>query len=264
MEGITIELLIILFAALVRMLREKRCNIIDWLRLFLLRVLSFFCLSVRIYRSIDRLGLLNRLGFILKEDRNRHKGTILIQNLLHTIFIGKLIAVLVQIQRNLGTTLRTISVLHLKIKTFLRLPVNRSSTLHIRQGINRYLMRYHKCAIEAQTKMTDNLLLASLILVLAKEIGSAGKCDFVDILLYFISRHTDTVINKGKRLFIRIRTNDNLPRVVFRLGKFATKSKLLKLRDCVTAVRNQLTYKNIMVGIQPLLNDRKDIFRIDG
>ena len=50
----------------------------------------------------------------------------------------------------------------------------------------------------------DDLILACLVLVLRKEIGSAGKCDLVDVLLDLIRGHTDTVVDDRERLLLGV------------------------------------------------------------
>ena len=52
--------------------------------------------------------------------------------------------------------------------------------------------------------MTDDLLVICLVFVLLKEVGSAGKSDLVDVLLYLVDCHTESVIGEGDGLCLRV------------------------------------------------------------
>ena len=74
--------------------------------------------------------------------------------------------------------------------------MNRDRILLPGKGINCYLVCYHECGIESQSKMTDDLILICLVLIFLQEIRRTGKCNLIDILLNLSLRHTDTGIGK--------------------------------------------------------------------
>ena len=90
-----------------------------------------------------------------------------------------------------------------------------------------YFIRYHKCGIEAQTEMTDNLVVVCLIFIFCNKICRAGKCDLVDVFLHLIRSHTDTVIDKPDGLCIRINDNIHSGLVAFRKLVFSHHTQLL-------------------------------------
>ena len=47
------------------------------------------------------------------------------------------------------------------------------------EGVDVYLVRYHECGVEAETEVTDDLVVRCLILIFIQEIGCAGECDLV-------------------------------------------------------------------------------------
>ena len=133
----------------------------------------------------------------------------------------------------------------------------------IGQRIDRNLMRYHERGIKAQSEMSDNLILIRLILVLVQEILSSGERNLVNIFLHLIRGHTDSVIDELNGLLVRIHANLNLILIILGQNRLSDQLQLLQLRDCVRTVGHQLAKENIMIRIQPLLYNRKYIFRIN-
>ena len=74
--------------------------------------------------------------------------------------------------------------------------MNSGCVFLIGEGVDGHLVRYHECGIEAQTEMTDNLIVIGFIFVFLDEIRCTGKCNLVDIFFYFIGSHSKTVIDK--------------------------------------------------------------------
>ena len=89
-----------------------------------------------------------------------------------------------------------VTVYHIEFGATIAGPVNRSSPLFIGKGIDGYLVRYHKCGVEAQSEVSDDLIVIGLVLVLLNEVRCTGKGDPVDVFLHFIGRHTETVIDE--------------------------------------------------------------------
>ena len=131
------------------------------------------------------------------------------------------------------------------------------------QGINVYFIRYHECRIEAQSKMTDDLVGIALVLIFLNEICCAGKCDLVDVLFHFVGGHAQTVILEGQCLLFRIHDDIHTSLIAFRHGIFSHHVQLFQLGHGIAAVRDQLSVKNIVIGIQPLFNDRKYVFTVN-
>ena len=96
------------------------------------------------------------------------------------------------------------------------LPVYRLRAFLIGKGVDGDKIRNHKCAVEAQSKMTDDLIFVCLILILCDEISGSGKCDLVDILLNLILCHAQTVIDNLYELCLRINDHLDLALIILR------------------------------------------------
>ena len=135
LEHFAVEFLILFFRAFIWMFRPKRFRIADGNRTFqnfcfLNRFFLFFLFALfflfRLFHDLfnNRIFLgyfftWNRLIlrfciFIGKENLNRHKGTIFIQNFTNTIFIGKFITVFIQMKDNFSSDRIFVAVTHLK------------------------------------------------------------------------------------------------------------------------------------------------------
>jgi len=112
--------------------------------------------------------------------------------------------------------------------------------------------------------MSDDFVIRGLVLIFFKEIGGAGKCDLRDIFLSLIGSHTKTGINKFQRFFFRIDNDFDFFLIIVRKSIFAHHFQLFQLCNCVTAVGNQLAEKNVVIRIQPLFYDWKNIFAVNG
>ena len=141
--------------------------------------------------------------------------------------------------------------------------MHRSRAFFIGKGIDLHFIRHHKCGIETKTEMSDHIIFRCLILILLKELGSAGKSDLCDILFHFICCHAESVIDEFHGLLFRIDDHFNLRFIIFRKFIFAHHIQLLQLCDRITSVGDHLTDKNIMIRINPFLYNRKYIFTVN-
>ena len=64
--------------------------------------------------------------------------------------------------------------------------------------------------------------------------------------------------------FFRVHDHADAVLVAFRIGVLADEGQLFQLGDGVAAVGHQLTEENVVIGIQPFFNNRKNIFAVDG
>ena len=112
--------------------------------------------------------------------------------------------------------------------------------------------------------MTDDLVFIGFVFILFEEILGTGEGDLVDVLLHLRLAHAQAVIGDGNGLLIRVYGNLYLIFHAFRLVILPHQLQLFQLGDGIAAVGNQLTIENIVVGIQPFLNDREYIFTVYG
>ena len=107
--------------------------------------------------------------------------------------------------------------------------------------------------------MADDAALGVLLIaVLLDEFLRAGEGDLVDVLVHLFGRHADAVIDEPQFALALVDFNRHaVVNLRVRVGDFA-------LRNCVAAVGYDFSNKNIFIRIQPFLDDRHDILRMDG
>ena len=289
-EHLAVEGLVFFIRAVVGMLAPERLCVRDADRTFvdldavsgrsdlnslLLTVFIFLLFCLRIFMDtfdnhirilqfalIDRLIFLRRIG-LLQEDLDRHEAAVALQNLTHPVFVGKLKAVLIEMQGDRRTDVSPAAVFHCIGRRTVTLPVYRRRTLFVAECIDLNIIRDHEHRIETQAEMSDDIVFICLIFILLKEVGCSGKCDLRDVFLHLIRCHAQTGIAEGDRLCIRI--HDNMDRVLMfiRILIFTHDLQFMQLGDRVTCVRDHLSCKDIMIGIQPLLDDRQHILAVD-
>ena len=154
-------------------------------------------------------------------------------------------------------------LLHLILCAALARPVHRSCSFFIRKRINVHLICDHECRVESETEVSDHVVLSRLVLILLKELCRTGEGDLRDIFFYFLGCHSKSVVDKLHRLLFRIDDDLDLRLVALRELILSHHVQLFQLRDRIAPVGDQLTRKNIMVGIYPFLNDRKYILTVD-
>ena len=141
--------------------------------------------------------------------------------------------------------------------------MDRLCAFHIAQCIDMDLVSYHKCRVEAQTEVTDDLVLICLTLVLFEEFICTGEGDLRDILFDLVHRHADTGIDELECFLIRVHNDMNFVFVLFLRSVLADALKLSQLRDGIAGICDLLAYKNIMIRIEPLFNDRQHVLAVD-
>ena len=84
-----------------------------------------------------------------------------------------------QEEGDLGADLSAAAFLDRILSTAIALPVYRLCVLLVGEGVDVYLVRYHEYGVEAETEVTDDLVVRRFILIFIQEIGCAGECDLV-------------------------------------------------------------------------------------
>ena len=112
--------------------------------------------------------------------------------------------------------------------------------------------------------MTDDAgILLGFFLVFCQKFLCARKCNLGDVTLDLVLGHTDTVIRNDQLLFIVVDGDNHLRLIAFLFRCFPDAAQAFQLFDCVTAVGNNLSQENILIRIQPLLNNWKYVFGIN-
>ena len=289
-EYLAVELLILLLGALAGCLVPEGIDIVQCHRTlqdligflrrlhlhgFLCAVFLFLLLGLcRLYHGLDEGILLGQLILldllilglglgILKIDGQRHESAVFLDDLSGPVFIAEFGAVLIHVKGDLRADSILVAGIHPELGSSLGLPVNGLRILLPGQGIDGHSVRHHEGRIEAQTEMTDDLVLIGLVLILLQECLGAGKGDLVDVLLHLVHGHAETIILDDDGLLLGIDRYLHLIVGIGRLLVFAHQRQLLQLCDGVAAVGNQLSVENVVVGIKPLLDNGKYIFAVN-
>ena len=112
--------------------------------------------------------------------------------------------------------------------------------------------------------MADDLVIVRLVLILVKEGLCAGEGDVVDVLLHLVGGHAKAVIRDGNGLLLGIKDHIDSALEVCRHLLLAHHEELVSLCDGIAAVGDDLSVEDIMIRIQPLLDNRKHVFTVDG
>ena len=289
-EYLAVESLVFLLRAVIRMLCPQRMNVRDAYRSFVdlyaltrrrdlnrllpaVSVILLFRLRVFVdmfYHDIGilELTLIDGLIFLrriclLQEDLHRHKAAVALKHFTHAVFVRKLKAVLVQVQDNRCSDLFPVPVPHRVGGRTVALPVHSGRALLIAECVNLHIVGDHEYGIESKAEMTDNVILVRLVFIFFKECSRTGKRDLCNILFHLVSRHAKSGIRKADSLRFRIDYHVDGILMIIRILVLAHDLKLVQLRDRVTRIRDHFTHKDIVIRIQPLLNNRKHILAVD-
>ena len=284
-ENLAVKGLVLLVRAVLGGLCPERMRVIaedrtaaylQTLLLGLLSLFSLFLVGLRLFGGLDHLDDyvigpalrliddIGHLGIMLGEiNLDRHERAVLLDDFLGTVVVGKLHAVLGEMQGNGRTDFLPVSVIHGKGTAAVALPVHRLCALLVGQCIDLNKLCNHECAVEAQTEVTDDLIVACLIFILLHKGFRTGESDVINVFLYLISSHTQTVVGHFDRLVLRADFDVDPCLVSFRQLIVAHHIQLFQLCDRITAVGDELSVENIMIRIQPFLDDRKHVFTVD-
>ena len=192
----------------------------------------------------------------------RHEGTVFLQYAADLAGIEDLLCFFGKRDRDRRTTRGSIRIRDLIIHPVIRFPGYSRSILLEGFCIDTDLIRHHECGIETETEMSDDAAgIRALFLILLNEVHRAGESDLIDVLIDFLFRHTDTIIGKLDRSRLTVIVDMELIIICIFFYCFAEIHKSLKLGDRVRAVTDKFSYENILIGIQPFPDDRKDVFR---
>ena len=234
-----VELIIVLISQVGRFACPSRVNIINdilFIKFDLFAVFPFFLLA--------------------ESDLYRQELTVFLKQAFDGRVLEVLRELIVDMQNNIGTTLRLDGVLHRIFRVAFARPVNSLRVLFVRERENLHFLGNHEGRIETETEMADDGF--CLVFVLVEELLCAGERDLVDELIHLFGRHSDTVVGDGKCLFLFINRNA-YARITQVTLDFAYGRKGLEFGRCINCVGNQLTKKNLVVGIQKFLDDGENI-----
>ena len=207
-EDVSVELFVFPFGTLAGILAPERMRVVEKdrapadLKLLFLRLLAILLLLGlddldhyvvgSSFRFFDRLRC---AGVLLGEiDLCGHEGAVFLDHFLSLVVVGKLNAVLGEVQCYGRAKRLPAALVHGVGAAAVTLPVYRFRAFLIGKGIDSYQIRYHERAVEAQSEVTDNLVVAGLVFIFCQESFRSGKRDVVDVLPDLVRCHADTVV----------------------------------------------------------------------
>ena len=205
--------------------------------------------------GIDILAVLPLL-LLAEDDRNRHELAVLVQEAFDTGFLRILRGIVVQVQGDDGAALLLVDLLHLIGRGAVAGPFYGLGAFLPGEGLDGDLLRDHKRAVEAQAEVADDA--ADLVLVLLQELARGGECNLVDVLIDLLFRHADAIVDDLQGLLLLIQLDADL-QVAELLLQVAGSGQGLEFLGRIDRVRNEFAEENLMVGIQELLDYRKNV-----
>ena len=256
---LVVEGLVLLVGAVRRLFQPQRCCIIDLLRLRHLQNLLGFRRPVLVLLIADRNILFHRLRVCVFEyNRVSHISAVAVQYLAHAPGIQEFLFLIGDMQDDVRTVRRPAASGDFIIHAVRGYPGYRLCTFFAGQRLYFHLFADHEHRIEAQAEMPDDItFLLGLVLKLLHEFRGSGECHLVDIPADFIRCHADPGIGNPDGLLFLVHRHS------YRHRLLTVRMKHPELGDCVARVRHRLSQKNILIRIQPLLDHRHNILRVD-
>ena len=280
-EGVAVELLVLLLGAVLGGLEVERAGGVEHLGELLLGLLVVVvlvvvallalaavlvvmvvvvtALAVLVVLRLLLCGLLGGLllGLHLAEDGHGHEGAVLADDLAHLVAVEELVGLVVEVEGDGGADLLALALLHGVLHGAVGLPRHGRRAGQAAERVDAHLLGHHERRVEAQAEVADDLLAG--VLVLLQEVARAGERHLVDVLAHLVGGHAHAVVGEGEDAVLLVHHHVDGGCVV--LGDLAHHAAL---GHRVAAVGDQLTHKNVAVGIQPLLDDGQKVFGMYG
>ena len=179
---LTIEFFIIFVRQFTRFLCPQRNGVIDdiiFRRLYLFAVFPLFLFT--------------------KSDGNGQEAAIFLQEGRDAWLLEKLLAIIINIQYDICTTIRFLHLFKCKLRTTVASPFYGLCTFFIWFGDNFNLLGNHECRVEPKSEVSNDGI--RIVFIFFKEIVSSRKGNLVDIFINLFSSQTDTTIGDGNGVF---------------------------------------------------------------
>ncbi len=216
----------------------------------------FYTIDDIILVSIYLLAILP-LSLLTEGYRHRHKLAILIEQFAYLTFIKEFLAVIRDMQNDISTALGTLSLIEFKLRATIASPMLSLSTILIRASDNLHLVAHHKTGVEAQSEVTDDSV--GVVLIFIKEVCDTRESYLIDILIYLLSSHTQTMVADGDGLSILVKRHTHGQVTEFAL-EITFFSKSLYLLGGINSVGYHLAEENLVITIEKLFDDGEYVF----
>ena len=203
------------------------------------------------------LGLLGLFVRVHQIDRHGHVAAVAIQDLANPISVQEFLFLVRDMQGDGGAALGAGALAHGELHAVLALPAHGGRAILEAEGVDGHFVGGHEGAVKAQAEMADDAALG-VALVLFEEFLGAGEGHLVDVLVHFLGSHADAVVLESQLLVFFIHGHGDAQILVGPARRHAV------FGHGVAAVGHQLADENILIGIQPALDHRHDVLRMDG
>ena len=130
-------------------------------------------------------------------------------------------------------------------------------------GDDLHRVGHHKGGVEAQTEMADNTgavsVLLSLALVLVDEVQSTRESDVAQVAGDLLLGHADAVVGYGEGARGLVHRDGDAVGLVLAALDLTEGDEALMLGHRVGGVGDQLAEKDVLFGVEPLLDDGEDV-----
>ena len=173
-----VELLVVLVLELRRLACPQRGHIVDDV----------------VLGGLDLLAVLPLL-FLAEGDCDGQERAVLRQQAPHLVLLEVLLAVVGDMQDDVGPPLVAAGILDLEFRVAVARPLDRLAPLAVGAGDDFHLVRHHECRVETQAEVPDDAV--GVVLVLLHEVRRPRERYLVDVLVDFLLRHADAVVRDG-------------------------------------------------------------------
>ncbi len=246
MENLLVEIPVFLIGAVLGLFEPQGGCIVDMHRRFGRFVLCCLALFFRLLRLYN-----------LEIHRLRHKLAVAAEHLKHLVLVGELLLVVGKLQDDGRSAGFAAAVRQLIFHAVFAFPLHGRCALGVAAGLDGHFLGDHERGVEAQAEVADDAALVFTLVVFQKLLG-AGKRHLIDVLFNLVLGHADAVIRKAQLPFFGIERH----RYAI-VGLRAGVGHLL-LDNRVAGVGYHFADENILIGIQPTLDDRHDILGMNG
>ena len=257
-EHLVIEVDVLLVLTLARLLQPQRFGVVNQARLGFIDDLALLGRAVLVGFAGDFFLALHRLGVCIHQiNRIRHVAAVAGQHFADAVEFEELLLFIGDVEDNRRAVRCTVTFADGEVHAILGFPMHRLRTLLTGQRFDFDVLRHHEHAVKAQPEVADNVALLLVALELLHKLGRAGECDLIDIALHLVLGHADAGVADGQGLVLLVhRDHDGHFALVIRIRHTV-------LRDGVAAVADHLAQENVLIGIQPALNDRHNILGVN-
>ena len=198
-------------------------------------------------------------GLSLELHRHRHEVAIGVHQLADAGGFEVFEFLLLQMQHHIRARFLARSLLEAEAGRTVAAPAHGGSTWAGAATDQIHPGRHHEAGIEAQAEVADDGV--AFMLVLLQELLGTGEGHLVDVATHLIGRHADAVVTDGEGLGLPVDADPDHP-----LGTLVAvpgHGRQAAFVDGIEAVADQLPEEDLMAGVDGLLDDRKDVFRMD-